>query len=137
VSGRGLSRRVVSTGAAPAAIGPYSQAIVANGFVFTSGQIPLDPATGAVVEGGIVEQTERTFENLGAVLRAAGSDFDKIVQCSVFLASLKDFAVMNDLYARRFTIGPPPARITVEVAGLPRGVLIEIAATALAHGGAD
>jgi 2-iminobutanoate/2-iminopropanoate deaminase len=129
-------RRAVSTAAAPAAIGPYSQAIVANGFVFTSGQIPLDPTTGAVVDGGITEQTERTFDNLDAVLRASGSDFGRIVQCSVFLASLKDFAAVNELYARRFTFGPPPARITVEVAGLPRGVLIEISAIALADGGA-
>ncbi len=131
-----MSKKAIATERAPAAIGPYSQAILAtgasgNGFLYTSGQIPLDPTTGLVVEGGIVEQTERTLENLEAVLAAGGCGWGDIVQCQIFVTSLQHFATVNEIYGRRFTAGPPPARITVEVPALPRGVLIEIAAVAV------
>lgn len=126
-----MEKQAIATTAAPAAIGPYSQAILARGFLFTSGQIPLDPATGEVVAGGIEAQTERTLDNLEAVLRAGGCGWGDIVQCQIFVTSLAHFATVNELYGRRFTAGPPPARFTVEVPALPKGVLIEIAATAV------
>lgn len=119
------SIRVVATDAAPAAIGPYSQAIVANGFVFTAGQIPLDPSTMKLVEGDISVQTERVIRNLEAVLTAAGSSFDRVVKTTCFLADLADFAAFNDVYRHAFGESPP-ARSTVQVAKLPLGALVEI-----------
>ena len=123
-------REPVQTENAPAAIGPYSQAIKAGGFVFVSGQIPLDPKTGELVAGGIGEQTERVFKNLAAVLEASGSSLDQVVKTTVFLADMKEFAVMNDVYGRFFS-SAPPARATVAAAGLPRDVRVEIEAVAL------
>jgi 2-iminobutanoate/2-iminopropanoate deaminase len=120
----------VQTDNAPKAIGPYSQAIKAQGMVFMSGQIPLDPATMQVVEGGIREQTGRVMENLKAVITAAGGSLDSIVRTTVFLADLNDFAEMNEVYGGFFGENPP-ARSTVEVRRLPRDVRIEIDAIAL------
>lgn len=120
----------VRTDSAPQAIGPYSQAIVAQGLVFCSGQIPLDPATGNVVEGGIDEQTHRVLKNLTAVVEAAGSTMAKVVKTTVFLQSMSDFAAMNAIYATYFP-APAPGRSTVEVARLPRNVLVEIECIAL------
>jgi 2-iminobutanoate/2-iminopropanoate deaminase len=113
----------VQTDSAPQAIGPYSQAIKTNGFVFASGQIPLDPATMQIVEGGIREQTERVMNNLSAVLKAAGSSLDHVVKTTVFLADLADFAEMNETYGRFFG-DVPPARSTVQVSRLPRDVRV-------------
>ena len=120
----------VQTDSAPKAIGPYSQAIKANGLVFASGQIPLDPATMQIVEGGIREQTERVMNNLSAVLQAAGSSLDRVVKTTVFLVDLADFADMNETYGRFFGEAPP-ARSTVQVSRLPRDVRIEIDLIAL------
>jgi 2-iminobutanoate/2-iminopropanoate deaminase len=115
----------VHTDKAPAAIGPYSQAVVANGFLFTAGQIALDPVTMQVVEGDVVAQTERVFANLGAVLAAAGVTWADVVKSTVFLTDMRDFPRMNEVYAR--VVGDArPARSTVQVSGLPRGVLVEI-----------
>jgi 2-iminobutanoate/2-iminopropanoate deaminase len=127
-------RNVVSTGGAPAAIGPYSQAVVAGGLVFVSGQIPLDPATGALVAGGAGAQTERVLRSLQAVLEAAGSDLHRVLKTTIFLTDLADFAEVNAVYARFFP-AEPPARATVQVAALPRGAVIEIEAVALAGAG--
>ena len=124
------TRTLVRTDSAPQAIGPYSQAIVAQGFVFCSGQIPLDPATGNVVDGGIDEQTHRVLKNLTAVVEAAGSTMAKVVKTTVFLQSMSDFAAMNAIYATYFPT-PAPGRSTVEVARLPRSVLVEIECIAL------
>lgn len=124
------NRSVVQTESAPKAIGPYSQAIIANGFVFCSGQIPLDPATGNVVEGGIEEQTHQVLKNLSAVLQAAGADLAHVVKTTVFLQSMGDFAAMNAVYATYFAANPP-GRSTVEVAKLPRAALVEIEAIAV------
>ena len=121
--------QVVATGGAPKAIGPYSQGIVANGLLFTAGQIALDPASGEVVPGGIAEQTARVLENLRAILAAAGSGLDRVVKTTVFLADMADFAAMNEVYARAFA-DHKPARSTVAAAGLPRGVRVEIEAVA-------
>ena len=121
----------VQTDSAPKAIGPYSQAIKTNGFVFASGQIPLDPATMQIVEGGIREQTERVMNNLSAVLQAAGSSLDRVVKTTVFLADLADFADMNEIYGRFFG-EVPPARSTVQVSRLPRDARVEIDVIALA-----
>lgn len=121
----------IQTDSAPNAIGPYSQAIRANGFVYASGQIPLDPATMQLVEGGIREQTERVMNNLSAVLEAAGSSLDRVVKTTVFLSDLGDFAEMNETYGRFFG-EVPPARSTVQVSRLPRDVRIEIDVIALA-----
>ncbi len=126
--------QVVSTGGAPKAIGPYSQGIVAHGFVFTAGQIALDPASGEVVPGGIAEQTARVMENLRAILMAAGSGLDRVVKTTVFLADMADFAAMNEVYARAFA-DHKPARSTVAAAGLPRGVRVEIEAVATVRSG--
>jgi 2-iminobutanoate/2-iminopropanoate deaminase len=113
------------TDRAPAAIGPYSQAVVANGLVFTAGQIPLDPVTGQVVDGDVVVQTEQVLRNLDAVLASAGATWMDVVKSTVFLTDMRDFPRMNEVYAR--VIGDArPARSTVQVAGLPRGVLVEI-----------
>ncbi len=115
---------------APAAIGPYSQAIKTNGFVFTSGQIALDPATGEVVAGGISEQTVRICENLKAVLAEAGSSLDKVVKTTCFLADMNDFSAFNNIYGQYFT--QKPARSCVAVKTLPKGVLAEVEVIALA-----
>ncbi len=126
------SKNVIQTDAAPKALGPYSQAIVANGMVFCAGQIPLDPATGDLVSGGIAEQTHQVLKNLRAVLKAAGSDLDRSVKTTVFLKSMDSFVAMNDVYGRPEYFGAnPPARSTVEVARLPRDVLVEIEVVAL------
>ncbi len=123
-------KKVISTSNAPAAIGPYSQAIEAGGFVFLSGQIPLDPATGQMVDGDVSAQTERVMENLEAVLAAAGCSFADVVRTGIFLTDLGDFAKVNEVYARRFPENPP-ARATVQVAALPRGAKVEIDLVAL------
>lgn len=123
-------RRRVATEDAPRAIGPYSQAIEANGFVFTSGQIPTDPATGEFVAGGIAEQTEQVLKNLSEVLKAAGCGLEDVVKTTVFLADMADFAAMNETYGRYFT-GDPPARSTVQAARLPRDARVEIDAIAV------
>jgi 2-iminobutanoate/2-iminopropanoate deaminase len=115
----------IQTDRAPQAIGPYSQAIKANGFIFASGQIPLDPATMQIVEGGIEEQTQRVLDNLKAVLEAAGSSLDRVVKTTVYLADMTEFAAMNEIYARYFG-ATKPARATVQVARLPRDVKVEI-----------
>ncbi len=120
----------IHTSSAPAAIGPYSQAIKANGFVFTSGQIALDPATGAVVEGGIAEQTHRICQNLKAVLEEAGSSLSDVVKTVCFLADMGDFAAFNDVYGQYFT--EKPARSCVAVKTLPKNVLAEVEVIALA-----
>lgn len=115
----------MATSQAPAAIGPYSQAVAYGGAVYCSGQIGLDPATGQLVEGGVREQTERALGNLEAVLEAGGSSLDRVLKCTIYLTSMDDFAAVNEIYARCF--GPsPPARATVGVARLPKGALIEI-----------
>ena len=123
-------RQRIQTENAPAAIGPYSQAIKAGGFVFCSGQVAIDPQTGQFVAGGIAEQTERVLKNLKAVLEAAGSSLDQVVKTTVFLADMKEFSEMNEVYARFFS-EPPPARATVAAAGLPRDARVEIEAVAL------
>jgi 2-iminobutanoate/2-iminopropanoate deaminase len=124
--------KVIKSEQAPAAIGPYSQAVEANGFVFASGQIGIDPKSGAVVSGGIAAETKQVLANLDAVLAAAGCTFADVVKTTIYLTSLGDFAVVNGLYGERFT-GPPPARATVEVSALPRGVMVEIDAVAVAR----
>ena len=124
-------RERIQTENAPAAIGPYSQAIKAGGFVFASGQIPIDPQTGQFVAGGIAEQTRQVLKNLGAVLEAAGSSLDLVVKTTVFLADMKEFSGMKEVYATFFS-SPPPARATVAAAGLPRDARVEIEAVALA-----
>ena len=126
----GDERRVIATDQAPAAIGPYSQAIVANGLVFTAGQIPLDPATMQLVEGDITAQTERVMRNLEAVLTAAGTSFERVVKTTCFLADLADFPAFNAVYGRFFPAAPPP-RSTVQVARLPLGALVEVECVAL------
>jgi 2-iminobutanoate/2-iminopropanoate deaminase len=118
-------REVIATGQAPKAIGPYSQAIRAQGLIFTSGQIPLDPVTGQIVAGDVSAQTDQVLKNLAAVLRSAGSRMDEVVRCTVFLKNMGDFAAMNEVYGRYFKESPP-ARSTVEVARLPKDVLVEI-----------
>ena len=122
--------RKVQTAQAPAAIGPYSQAIVANGFVFTAGQIALDPSTMNVVEGDVAAQTEQVMKNLRAILEEAGTGMQNVVKTLVFLRSMDDFAAMNEVYARHFS-DPFPARSTVQAARLPRDVAVEIEAIAI------
>ena len=119
-------KTILSTTSAPAAIGPYSQGCVVGNLVYTSGQIPLDPATGAMVPGGIAEQTRRSLTNVKAVLEAAGSSMDKVVKTTVFLQDMNDFAAMNAVYAEFFTEGSYPARSAVEVGALPTGAKVEI-----------
>ena len=118
-------KQPVHTDHAPKAIGPYSQAIIINGFVFCSGQTPLVPETGNMVEGGVEEQSHQVLKNLSAVLKAAGSDMSKVVKTTVFLQSMGDFAAMNAIYATYFP-APQPARSTEEVAKLPKNCLVEI-----------
>jgi 2-iminobutanoate/2-iminopropanoate deaminase len=123
-------REIISTKDAPQAIGPYSQAIKANGFVFTSGQIAIDPSTQQVISGDVAAQTDRVLRNLSEILEAAGSGLGKVVRATVFLKSMNDFAAMNQVYGKFFT-SAPPARATVEVARLPKDVLVEIDVIAL------
>lgn len=120
----------VHSDGAPKALGPYSQAIKSNGFVFASGQVPIDPATGEIVKGSISDQTERVLNNLAAVLEAAGSSLSKVVKTTVFLADMNDFADMNQVYGRFFG-EVPPARSTVEVSRLPRDARVEMDVIAL------
>ncbi len=124
-------REVIATDRGPKAIGPYSQAVKANGFIFISGQIPLDPCTQELVEGDVARQTERVMENLKGIVEAAGSSLDRVVKTTVFLKDLADFSAMNEVYGRYFPAGPP-ARATVQVARLPRDVGVEIELVALA-----
>ena len=118
-------KEVIATDRGPKAIGPYSQAIRANGFVFLSGQIALDPANQQMVQGGIAEQTTRVLENIRGILEAAGSSFERVVRTTVFLADMNDFAAMNEVYGRHFG-SHPPARSTVQTARLPRDARVEI-----------
>lgn len=118
-------REAIATASAPKAIGPYSQAIRAGQFLFVSGQIPFDPATGTLVEGGIADQTRRVLQNIGAILEAAGASFASAVKTTVFLADMNEFAAMNEVYAGFFP-DPAPARATVQVSRLPRDVRVEI-----------
>ena len=124
-------KEVISTEKGPKAIGPYSQAIKANGFIHTAGQIPFDPATGQLVEGDIAQQTARVMENLKAIVEASGSSLDKAVKATVYLNDMNDFAAMNEVYGRYFS-NSPPARSTVEVSRLPRDVRVEIDLVVLA-----
>jgi 2-iminobutanoate/2-iminopropanoate deaminase len=123
-------REVITTKDGPQAIGPYSQAIKANGMVFVSGQIAIDPATQQVIAGDVAAQTERALKNLSGILKAAGSGFEKVLRSTVFLKNMGDFAVMNEVYGRHFASNPP-ARSTVEVSRLPKDVLVEIDVIAL------
>jgi len=128
-----MSLETIHTTEAPAAIGPYSQAVVANGFVFTAGQIALDPSSMQVIDGDVVAQAERVLANLGAVLAAAGASWETVVKTTIFLTDMTDFGAVNEVYAR--VLGSArPARSTVAVAGLPRGVRVEIEAVASVPG---
>lgn len=124
-------REVISTKDAPQAIGPYSQAVRANGLVFVSGQVAIDPATQQVINGDVAAQTDRVLQNLSAILKAAGSGLEKVLRSTVFLKDMADFAAMNEVYGRHFT-AHPPARSTIQAARLPKDVLIEIDVIALA-----
>ena len=123
-------KEIITTDRAPGAIGPYSQGVKAGGFLFLSGQIALEPGTGALTEGGVAAQTEQVMANIAALLEAAGLTFGDVVKSTIYLVNLGDFAVVNEIYGRRFSEAPP-ARSTVEVKGLPRGALVEIEVTAL------
>jgi 2-iminobutanoate/2-iminopropanoate deaminase len=125
-----MTQEPVQTDSAPKAIGPYEQAIKANGFLYTAGQIPIDPKTGNFVEGGIGAQTRQVLENLRAVLQAGGSSLDRVIKATVFLKNMADFAAMNEVYAQ-YLGSAKPARSTVAVAELPRGALVEIDLVAL------
>ena len=127
-----MAKEIINTSKAPKAIGPYSQAIKANGFIFVSGQIPLDYKTGEFVQGGIKEQTKQCLENLQAILTEAGVDFSAVVKTGVFLADINDFAQMNEVYAQYFS-KECPARACVEVSKLPKGALVEIELIAIAE----
>jgi len=124
-----MSRQIITTPHAPAAIGPYSQAVVHDGVVYCSGQIALDPATGAILQGNVAEQTQRTLQNLSAVLEAAGSGLDQALRLTVYLKDMNDFGAVNEVYSTFFET-EPPARACVEVARLPKDVLVEIDAIA-------
>ena len=128
-----MTRRAVSTTGAPAAVGPYSQGIVTDGFLFTAGQASLDPQSGQIVEGGIEPETERVMANLTAILDAAGATWADVVKTTIFLVDIGDFATVNAIYAR-FLTDPPPARSTVGVAALPKGARVEIEAIARLRG---
>ena len=123
-------RQAIAPPGAPRAIGPYSPAIRAGNLLFLSGQIPIDPASGALVNGGIAAQTEQVMRNIGALLEAAGAGFEHLVRTTVFLSDMNEFSAMNECYAR-FVVDPPPARATVQVARLPRDVRVEIDAIAV------
>ena len=120
-----MTREIVSTQEAPMAIGPYSQAVKHDGFVFVSGQVPLDPSSGELVDGSVAEQTRRVMENLGAVLKAAGAGFENVVKVTAFLTDMNDFAEFNDAYGEYFR-SQPPARATVGVSGLPKNARVEV-----------
>lgn len=120
-----MSKTIISTSAAPEAIGPYSQAVSANGFVFCSGQVPFEPSTMELVSGSITEETKRCVQNLEAVLQEAGSDLSKVVKTTIYVTNMDDFAEVNEAYASFFT-SEPPARATVGVAALPKGARVEI-----------
>jgi 2-iminobutanoate/2-iminopropanoate deaminase len=124
-------REVIATNDGPRAIGPYSQAIRANGFVFVSGQVAIDPSTQQVISGDVASQTDRVIKNLSAILQAAGSSLEKVVRSTVFLKNMGDFTAMNEVYGKYFT-SAPPARATVEVSRLPKDVAVEIDVIALA-----
>lgn len=126
-------KKIVSTSHAPQAIGPYSQAVVSNGFAFLSGQIPLDPSTGQLIAGDVALQTERVLENLKAVLESCGSSLAQVVKTTVYLTDMREFAAMNEVYARYFP-EDPPARATIEAARLPRDVRVEIDCIAAVRG---
>jgi 2-iminobutanoate/2-iminopropanoate deaminase len=128
-----MSHRAISTNTAPAAIGPYSQAIATDSLVFCSGQIGLDPRTGELVEGGVTGQADRALRNLGAVLDAAGLGYAQVVKSTVFLVDFADFAALNEVY-RKFFPDPPPARSTIGVAALPKGARVEIEVVAARSG---
>lgn len=123
-------KQIITTVEAPQAIGPYSQAIIAGGFVYTSGQVGFDPATGEFVPGGVVEQTEQVLRNLSKLLEAAGTRLDRVVKATVYLADMNDFAAMNEVYGRFFS-AEPPARTTIQAARLPRDARVEIDVIAL------
>jgi 2-iminobutanoate/2-iminopropanoate deaminase len=124
------SKKIVESKNAPAPIGPYSQAVQANGFLFCSGQIALDPASGQVLNGTVAEQAQLVMKNIKAVLEAAGLTFDHVVKTTIFLTDMADFPAVNEVYGKHFT-SAPPARSTVAVAGLPRGVKVEVEVTAI------
>jgi len=124
-----MERKRIATAKAPGAVGPYSQAVAADGWLWCSGQIPLDPETGCLVEGSIGAQTDRVMRNLGAVLEAAGSGFDRVVRCTIYLVRMSDFADVNAAYGKWFE-GDPPARACVAVSELPKGAEVEIDAVA-------
>lgn len=126
-----MSQTAIQTQGAPAAVGPYSQAIVANGMIFTAGQVAIEPKAGKLIDGDVQQQTRQVLENLSAVLKAGGSSLDKVVKTTVFLQDLSHFAAMNEVYAQYFTSTPRPARSTVQVAKLPLGALVEIEVIAL------
>ncbi|HEU0275006.1 MAG TPA: RidA family protein [Candidatus Udaeobacter sp.] len=126
-------KKIISTGDAPGAIGPYSQAVRSGRFVFCSGQIPLDPKSGQIVAGDIAAQTRRVLENIGAILKAEALTFDHVVKTTIFLTSLGDFQTVNEIYGSYFK-QDPPARSTVQVAALPKGANVEIEVTAMADG---
>jgi 2-iminobutanoate/2-iminopropanoate deaminase len=131
-----MPKKVIATDRAPAAVGAYSQATVAGGWVFCSGQIGLDPRTGALVDGGVVAEAEQIMKNLGAVLAAAGGSFEDVVKCSIFLADMGDFGAVDEVYAAAFEGMEPPARACVAVKTLPKNVQVEIEAIAyLGEGG--
>ncbi|GAB4516280.1 MAG: RidA family protein [Anaerolineae bacterium] len=125
-----MAKQIISTENAPGAVGPYSQAVVANGFVFTAGQVGLIPGTKTLAEGGIQGQTRQVLENLKAVLEAAGTSLEQVVKATVFLSDMGDFAAMNEIYGQYFSQNPP-ARSTFAVAGLPMGAMVEIEVVAL------
>jgi 2-iminobutanoate/2-iminopropanoate deaminase len=124
-------RKAIQTSAAPQPIGPYSQAIVEGGFIFLAGQGCTNPATGQLEKGDVAQETRRTFENMKAILEAAGSSLDKVVKCNVYLADIKDFAAMNEVYRTYFT-APFPARTTIQAGALPGGIAVEIECVARA-----
>jgi 2-iminobutanoate/2-iminopropanoate deaminase len=123
-------KRIISTPNAPKAVGPYSQAVEAGNMLFVSGQIPIDPATGAIVEGGITEQTQQVLKNIGAILAEAGYDYSNVVKCTCLLDDMNNFKAMNEVYASYFT-NQPPARAAFGVVKLPLGVMVEIEAIAV------
>ena len=127
-----MKKDIISTDKAPSAIGPYSQGVRVNGFIFFSGQIPIDPATGEVVKGDISIQAERVMQNIEALLEVSGIGFDNVVKSTIFLTNLADFGIVNDIYGRRFT-APYPARSTVQVSALPKGVDIEVEVVAISR----
>lgn len=124
-----MNRRAIATSGAPGAVGPYSQAVEVDGWVWCSGQIPLDPETGVLLEGAIGEQTDRVMRNLAAILAEAGSGMDRVVRCTIYLVRMSDFAAVNEAYAKWFS-GAPPARACVAVSELPKGAEVEIDAVA-------